>query len=55
VTMPGKGEPEPRYPWSASAPNLANLTRRWVRLCVLWYVCGLATGIVLMRWLDYLR
>jgi len=27
-----------------------DLTRRWVRLCTAWYVCGLLTGIVATLW-----
>lgn len=32
-----------------------NLTRRWVRLCILWYVCGLATGLVAAAWFAKAR
>jgi hypothetical protein len=32
-----------------------DLTRRWVRLCILWYVCGLATGLVVAAWFAKAR
>lgn len=32
-----------------------DLTQRWVRLCILWYVCGLATGLVAAAWFAKAR
>ena len=49
TSMPGKGQPEPQFPpWSAGT----DLARRWVRLCIAWYVCGVLTGLFAAAWIS---